>query len=293
MSAKIIADSFHTSAGVRLTTFELEFPRIVLAEFNTHRVFSRNAASTRAIPLKRQIELIKEHMFVPDPFTKNQTGMQANEPADDQDACKAAWIQAAWRAIESVEKLMDLDVAKQHAGRLLEPFSFIKIVLTATEFQNFFNLRAHQAASPEMQKLAYEMQQALHEHQYVILGRGDWHLPYVEQGFLRQPSTAALSDALAISASCCAQVSYRRLDDSLEKARNLKQRLIGSQPRHSSPFEHQATPSRSSGGVDILGRVFRFDPGITHINDQGQFFSGNFKSWIQYRQLIEQGMDVG
>lgn len=293
MTAKIIADSISEPKNIRLTTFEVEFPRIVLAEFNTHRVFSRNAASTRAIPLKRQIQLIRENMFVPKPFTKNQSGMTANEPADDQEVCREVWLQAAEQAIESVERLIESGVSKQHAGRLLEPFSYIKVVLTTTEISNFFELRAHSDASPEMQRLAFEIMEVYQESVPATLAPGDWHLPYLgDSGHLYNPTQAMLADALAVSASCCAQVSYRRLDDSLEKAHSLKQRLVGSRPRHSSPFEHQATPMTDAPVKVSRVGSFRMDDGVTHFDRNAEAWSGNFKGWIQYRQLIDQGFDV-
>lgn len=286
-SAKIIADSISPD-GVRITTFELEFPRIILAEFNTHRLFSRNAASTRAIPLTKQLDYLVNRHFEPHPFTKNKPGMASNEPCDHQEEASKIWSDAMGRVTEAVSKLNDLGVAKQHAGRLLEPFTMIKVVCTATEFDNFFWLRNHPDAQPEIAELARVMWEEYKSGNPNKLKANEWHVPYYENGYWipleetpdKDTWGATLEDALAISSSCCAQVSYRKLDDSLDKARDIFKRLVESKPVHASPFEHQATPLTVGMGGETQVR------GTTHFDNRGRAWSGNFRQWVQHRQLI-------
>jgi thymidylate synthase ThyX len=289
-SAKIIADSISPD-GVRITTFELEFPRIILAEFNTHRLFSRNAASTRAIPLTKQLDYLVNRHFEPCPFTKNKPGMASNEPCDHQEEASKIWSDTMGQVSDAVSKLNDLGVSKQHAGRLLEPFTMIKVVVTATEYDNFFWLRNHPDAQPEIAELARVMWEEYNECESFELKANEWHVPYYREGFWAFSQTneydvavddynVTLADALAISASCCAQVSYRKLDDSMEKARDIFKRLVESKPVHASPFEHQATPLTYGMAGDIQVK------GTTHFDNKGNAWSGNFRQWVQHRQLI-------
>lgn len=292
-SAKIIADSISPD-GVRITTFELEFPRIILAEFNTHRLFSRNAASTRAIPLTKQLDYLVNRHFEPCPFTKNKPGMASNEPCDHQEEASKIWSDTMGQVADAVSRLNDLGVSKQHAGRLLEPFTMIKVVVTATEYDNFFWLRNHPDAQPEIAELARVMWEEYSSSKPTELFANEWHLPYYYDGYWKEAQSwgnptngkpldqhlNTLEDALAISASCCAQVSYRKLDDSLEKAKDIFKRLVESKPVHASPFEHQATPNTYGIAGDIQSK------GITHFDNRGNVWSGNFRGWIQHRQLI-------
>src|SRR3954452_24195130 len=91
--AKVLADSV-SPAGQRLTTLEATFPRFVLAEFNTHRVFSRNSASSRAIPVAKQLRRVLDDPYVPIEFGSNKPGMQAG-PAlagANRDAAEREWV---------------------------------------------------------------------------------------------------------------------------------------------------------------------------------------------------------
>jgi hypothetical protein len=306
ISAKIIADSVSTS-GKRITTYELEYPRFIHAEFMTHRLFSRNAASSRAIPVERAIELIKQNTAMPIHWGKNQPGMSAKEECDTFIAGRNReewWKEARDVAIGYASAFGKVGYHKQIVNRLLEPYSHIKVVCTATEFDNFFYLRRHPDAQPEIQELANQMWETRNQNTPNELYPGEWHVPYYGTGFWMSagPSEGeesdqfgvTLNEAIAISASCCAQVSYRRLDDSLEKALEIYNRLITSKPAHASPFEHQATP--------MVEDQFREDDqvllytlpdndtldssGITHFDRYGYAWSGNFRGWIQNRQLI-------
>lgn len=279
--AKIIQDSIFTN---RITTFELEYPRFIHSELMTHRQFSRNAASSRAIPIEKMHQHIRDNPAMPIHWGKNQPGMQADEEIYDIKSARNNWLVASDMAIHSARMLMMDGLHKQIANRVTEPFQTMKTVVTATEYENFFELRCHRDAQPEIRELALQMQDALANHNPLQLRVGDWHVPYVDRDNSNfevrysvngQPVT--LKEAKEISASCCAQVSYRNNDTSTEKGSSIYKRLIESKPAHLSPVEHQATPIPDN---DIMYL------GITHTDRHGQRWSGNFKGWIQLRQIL-------
>jgi thymidylate synthase ThyX len=298
ISAKIIAHSRATTTDVELVTFELEYPRFIHAEFMTHRMLSKNAASSRAIPVKRAIELIRADTAAPSHWGKNQPGMSAKEECNEPlhigeyeapggpmpyvFTREQAWVAAREDAIYIAEAFDKAGYHKQIVNRLLEPFTHIKVVASGTRtfLNNLFWLRCHPDAQPEFQLLAKAMWEALEASTPKPLGNGDWHVPYFEDGAWTPGMEVPLEDAIAISSSCCAQVSYRRLDDSLEKARDIYKRLVETKPVHASPFEHQATPMRKYW-LPFL------DDGVTSYHRDIGYMSGNFNGWIQNRQLIE------
>lgn len=292
ISAYVIADSVSPD-GVRITTFELEYPRFIHAEFMTHRLLSRNAQSSRAVPTEKMLELVRTFPARPEFWGKNQPGMQAKEEHDEPfyldygngtrvkvDRLQM-WKEAAASASQWAESFLEAGYHKQIVNRILEPFAPIKVVASATEWDNFFHLRLHEDAQPEIRILAEKMWDAMKESNPRVLGHNSWHVPYYKDGYLEFENhdhwDKELEDALAISASCCAQVSYRKLDDSIEKARKVLDRLVTSKPIHASPLEHQATPINYTGSEE----------GITHQRIDGSLWSGNFRGWIQNRQLIE------
>lgn len=305
ISAKIIADSIHATNGKRITTFELEYPRMVHSEFMTHRLFSRNAASSRAIPVKRAIELIKENTAMPVHWGKNQPGMSAKEECfsliSDSNSLTHTreewWNEARDAAISFAEAFDKAGYHKQIVNRLLEPFTHIKVVLTTTELDNWFWLRNHPDAQPEINELARVMLIEVEASTPNKLSAGDWHLPYFLHGYWKEDSvvvyakgeTYSLEDAIAVSSSCCAQVSYRRLDDSLDKARDIYKRLVETRPVHASPFEHQAKAMQDDLPDEQYDpfNPFKWEDGVTHIKRDATLWSGNFCGWVQNRQLID------
>lgn len=289
IKATIIKDS--TNKGKRITTFELEYPRFIHSEMLTHRLFSRNAASSRAIPIATMNDNIRANPAMPFKWGINKAGMQASEqlPEDQVADAKYLWNWAKNDAIAHSENLVRLGLHKQITNRITEPFQHMKTIVTATEFGNWFELRNHPDAQPEIHELARLMLEAMHSSQPQELCLKDWHLPYIDTEYLEGKLTYSLEDKLLtvdearrISVSCCAQVSYRKNDTSLEKANSIFLKLRDMVPFHASPFEHQATPMHFHS--DIYGD--KWEKGITHMNRQGYFGSGNFYGWIQYRQLI-------
>ena len=293
IKAKVIAHSKSSVNGKEIITMELEYPRFIHGEFMTHRMFSRNAASSRAIPVSKMIEQVRASPAMPCHWGKNQAGMQAKEELTGSalDSAKFYWKDAAIDAALSAEYLSDDGVHKQIANRILEPFQTMKTVVTATEWENFYWLRNHEDAQPEIKRLAEVMLEAVSKSRANPIDPHDWHVPYYKDGFWMQGMEDFLEDALAISASCCAQVSYRLLDDSIEKARMVYKRLVESSPVHASPFEHQASPVDYTDCCDTT-ELSAID-GATHIDREGNVWSGNFQSWIQYRQLIPNNVKRG
>jgi thymidylate synthase ThyX len=281
-SAKIITDSISES-GIRITTLELEFERFLLSQFNTHRQFSRSAQSSRAVPVQKMIDALNSNETPI--FRQSQAGMQAGEIIDDfsyaGSEAKRLWIEAKNYAVFYAKDLKMVGVAKEIANRLIEPFSTVKVVVTATEWQNFFDLRLHHAAQPEMQELAQAMKTAMDESVPRELTKHQWHLPYIEQ-----PNGLSESNNLLISAARCARVSYLNHDNTspdIEKDLELAQRLLAD--KHLSPFEHQARPMKSSM-YGYSQHLFNED-GVTHVDSKRCYWSGNFRGFIQHRQLVD------
>ena len=312
ISAKIIADSVSRHTDQRITTFELEYPRFIHSELLTHRQFSRNAASSRAIPINRMIELVENNPAMPIHWGKNQSGMQAKEELSQVaiDYCKSVWQSAMRSAIEHVKNMAGYGLHKQVANRILEPYQMIKVIVTATDYANWFNLRLHPDAQPEIHELAKVMYEALALSEPVELSHGEWHLPYIErerdeEGELKyfvyntdeDPTSEtfghqytmslSLEQAQKISCSCCAQVSYRKSDTSIAKSEAIYDKLVNSEPVHASAFEHCATPATGVYFEYAMADFSTLDVGVTHINTNMEPCSGNFTNWIQYRQLIK------
>jgi len=267
-SAKIICDSI--AKDVRLTTFEVTFPRFVLAEFNTHRVFSRNSASSRAIPVLKQIQRVLEFPFIPR-FKHNQKGMQPGELFTDEEQAKAEaiWIRMRDFNAAGCKELAELDVHKQWANRPLEWAMWHTAVVTATEFENFFALRNHPMAQDEIRILAELMEPLYRKETPREAGHRYLHLPYLTAEELDTLSDdrseeAIVKDMLSISSARCARVSYLTHDGrrDFDEDRRLHDDLLGN--RHMSPFEHCATNDWSFVG-----------------------HRGNFVApWVQYRKTI-------
>lgn len=280
ISAKVIADSVSAPGGQRITTMQLRYPRFIHAEFMTHRQFSRNASSSRAVPVERLIEDIQRDPAMPMFWGSNQKGMQAGEESNALVTVRVllhgnnqfvglrdmaldkeeAWRDAMKHAITAAKGFSDAGYHKQIANRLLEPFSHINVVVTSTEWSNFFALRLHPDAEPHMQVLARAMKEAMDTSVPKTIGPDGHHAPYADEVDARHKVRASVAR--------CARVSYLTHDGKEPKLEDdiaLYDRLVGSVPLHASPAEHQATP----------------DP--KHHNRE---FWGNFQGWIQHRKTL-------
>jgi hypothetical protein len=278
MKAKVVQHSSYVNGdgdASEIITFELEYPRFIHSEVMTHRVFSRNAASSRAIPIDKMIDQVLKAPAMPVNWGINQAGMQAGSEHRNTMACIKAWCMAARSAVESARLLQGMGLHKQIVNRVLEPFQMMKTIITSTEWDNFYELRLHADTQPEFRHLAMLMKDAHSSSTPFMLNSGEWHVPYVDRYrcpeyedlaymlFDEDCTDLTLAQALKVSSSCCAQVSYRVLDDTLEKAEKIYDRLVNSKPIHASPFEHQASPERAN------------------------HFNGNLVGWVQYRKLLE------
>ena len=183
ISAKIIADSYNPEFDSRVTTFELVYPRFVHSELMTHRLFSRNSASSRAIPIASVIDLIKDNPAMPVHWGKNQSGMQADNEIENVELAKSIWINACNTAIAHANIMKDLNLHKQVVNRILEPYQWMKVVLTTTNIANWFWLRNHKDADPTIKKLAEVMLESYNNSNAVPLRTGEWHIPYVDVSF--------------------------------------------------------------------------------------------------------------
>jgi thymidylate synthase ThyX len=248
-TAKIIADSIN-ECGDRLTTFVLKYHRMIHSEFMTHRMLSKNSSSSRAIPVEKMIANVIADNVYPLHWGKNQKGMSAKEELseDYQIAAKKIWGDAREEAIAHALELVEIGVHKQVVNRLLEPFSTITVICTATEYQNFFAQRCHADAQPEIQALALAMRVAYDEHPPIEVEAGDWHLPFLTGEDLRQGIDKDGTKLLKVLTARCARVSYLNHDGMRDINSDIKlhDRLLSSKPAHLSPFEHCAVALGSS-----------------------------------------------
>lgn len=316
MTCQTIAKVLKRSVGVDappLTSFQLRYPLQIHAELMTHRVFSRNARSSRAVPTARMLEEVRSDPFIPRYWGANQKGMQAGAECDArvrlQDDVSQdwhalpnvdAWLSARDAAATHAEAFATAGYHKQIANRLLAPFLHIDVVLTTTDLANWDHLRIDPAAEPHIRDLAVAMREAVEDYgEPTRLSEGQWHLPYVtsveekavgpvgyvadadvrEARFVRPDDVVIdLPTARAVSVTRCAQVSYTpfheaRLTTAEEVFRHNQ--LVNARPMHASPAEHQATPDR------MVGRDSDGDPIWEHPK-----LHGNLVGWIQYRKTL-------
>lgn len=296
---KLIADSI--CGTQRMRTYELQYMRFFHSEIMTHKLLSKNAASSRAIPYKRMIELTQENPAIPTKWGVNESGMKASQFLNEREseAATAIWLAARDAMIHHSNVLNDMKVHKQTINRLNEPWQIMKVVLSGTEFENFFWLRNHSDAQPEFEMLASMMYEAGKASTPMELKPGEWHLPYIdvvrnssgELEYFSEGGQLTLEQALKVSTSCCAQASYRRLDTSTEKGDTIYDNLVGSDRKHASPFEHQATPMDLQE-LDLNDRELtiphpkNWQIGVSHFDNRGKFWSGNLCGWVQHRKLL-------
>lgn len=300
ISAKCVLASL-SETGIPIHTLKLRYPKVIHGEFMTHRVFSRNASSSRAIPVARLIQDVIDDPFVPLSWGKNQRGMQAGEECDEPvgdwrepegawfSSREFAWIAARDQMIEIARAYAKAGYHKQIVNRLLEPFCHIEVVVTATDWSNFFALRCHLDAEPHMRMLAEAMRTAIAEAPMQKLKPGEWHLPFVTEEEYEAlsnttPSDPTFDDYLPLiqcSVARCARVSYLNHDGTepnIVADLKLYDLLVGSTPLHASPAEHQATPDIAHDMIGLpAGKPSQWAQAHLH---------GNFRGWVQYRKTL-------
>lgn len=295
-TANILADSIGVDAP-RLTSMELVYPFFIHGEFMTHRVFSRNASSSRAIPVLKMIAAIRANPAMPAEWRMNEAGMQGWTKASPEIEAELVeiWLEAMNDAIRHAERMEKLSAHKQHINRVVEPFKHMRVVVTATDWKNFDGLRDHPDADPSMQALAKAVIAARDASTPRLLGLGEWHLPYILPededriaAFLRQASLSELRELglltnhdvpellvkKMVSAARCARTSYRTHSGEatdIKKDIKLYTKLVGAQPIHASPVEHQATPD------SYLTKGKRWMSPERH---------GNLRGWQQFRKFL-------
>jgi thymidylate synthase ThyX len=285
IKAEIIADSIDRK-GKRITSFVVTMPRIVLAELNTHRTLSRNSASSRAIPFIKMLEMVKKAPFMPIQLMKDHSGMQGSEFFTEEseiEAVKVAWLEARDAAVAGAEKLSALGLSKQFVNRGLEAYMWHTVIITATEFENFFALRAHEAAEIHIQKLAFLMLEEMNNSTPKLLQVGEWHIPFGDNMDIEKINNLIELESgenpnnlfnfnkfqneyrIKIATARCARVSYTVVGeegkvDNYANDVKLHDRLLNM--GHLSPFEHCAQATDNEG------------------------WSGNFLGWTQYRKML-------
>jgi len=303
ITAKIVLDSI-SPEGIRLPSVHCKLPRIILAEINTHRVLTRNSRSTRAVPTSRLLSEVRKNPYMPIRYDGNKPGMQAGAalPRDAARECARVWKQSARQAADTAEKLFNLGLHKQWAGRVLEPYLFTDVLITSTNWTNFFGLRVHPDAQPEFECLARKVHEALEASTPRLLLPGQWHLPYIDAENdielalryttenencgtdARLLAVHVMKNLRLLSAARCARISYKPFNgENSEVAAELERakKLMGP-PLHASPFEHQATPDMFTAGTVSDDRGDREQ--ITWVNRR---LHGNFYGWVQNRKLMD------
>lgn len=285
--AKIIADSFNPT-GQRITTVQTRYWRAIHAELMTHRVFSRNASSSRAIPVSTMLKQVWNDPAGPLHWGVNQAGMQARAEMVGwrRAAAGMLWRGAAKAACAFAWGLMKLGAHKQVANRLLEPFQYISVIITATDWDNFFELRDHEDAQPEIQHLARSIRAAMKDSWPKRMAAGEWHLPYIvdsdydaayqickKNRITRdEPSYKEIvTILLKLSVARCARVSFLTHDGetpSVKKDIQLHDRLVVARPIHASPAEHQAMARANNNRYR------------------------NLTGWMQYRVELEEQLSM-
>lgn len=268
-AVKVVEDStaFH---GIRLTSLQLRYWRAIHAEFMTHRVFSRNASSSRAIPVKKVLAQVWNDPAGPIHWGANQAGMQAKAELTGwrNKAARFLWRTAAKVACVFAWGFVKIGLHKQVANRILEPWQYINVLVTATEWENFFELRCHPEAQPEIQELAEAIRVAMEASTPVYIGYGEWHTPYVTEEEYEVNSNA---DLVKVSTARNARTSYLTHEGKpslLADDIALHDKLVVAEPLHASPAEHPATPMATPA------------------------WSRNFRGWRQYRDVLEAGEKV-
>jgi hypothetical protein len=321
ITAKVIRDSV-SEQGIRLTTMLVDYPRIVHAEQLKHRMFSTSAASSRAIPFAKMQEQLTGK---PTRFGSAQAGMQdggqLDKPIKFTDGygtinCESAsdfWDYAAGVASDISGAFKDAGFHKQIYNRITEPFQTMRVLITATEWDNFWWLRNDVAADPTLHETARIMKEAYDASKPQILKAGEYHLPFVDQirdkkgmqsFYIRaeQPKTEnsvgiatplTLEEAITVSCARCAAQSFRNTDYGLKKSEQVYDRLVNDDKVHAGALEHVATPMkvaesdyRGLGLINVPSYPKSWQDGVSHADRDGQLWSGNLRGWVQHRKTV-------
>lgn len=316
-------------AGIQLITMEVAYPRIILAELNTHGMLCKNSSSSRAIPFEKMQQQLTGR---PVRFGQANPGMQ--DRGEDYNALivdpqrphfgailtpEEAWEQAKQDAAAWADAFYKAGYHKQVYNRRTEADQMMKTVLSWTDGANFFWLRNHDAADPSLQELARVMYEAAKQSTPQKLEPGQWHLPYVETLFSREQGIhygieveedevfdcidqdthqkfkfLTLEQAISVSTARTAAVSFRNVDYGVEKSGEVFAKLTSDARIHGSAMAHQATPMAQEHNdryhheysINVPYIVETWEPGVSHMDRNGQLWSAQYRGWIQHRKLI-------
>lgn len=316
ISAKVICDSV-SEQGIRLTTMLVDYPRIVHAEQLKHRMFSTSAASSRAIPFAKMQEQLTGK---PIRFGSAQAGMQDGGQLDKPikfidgygavncDNASYLWDYAAGVASDISCAFKDAGFHKQIYNRITEPFQTMRVLITATEWDNFWWLRNDVAADPTLHETARIMKEAYDASAPQLLKAGEYHLPFVKFIWQRDVETGklyqvffsddgitdiTLEEAIIVSCARCAAQSFRNTDYDLGKSKQVYDRLVNGDKIHAGALEHVATPMSpkivspmGKGDVNWNNLPYTWQDGVSHVDRSGQLWSGNFMGFVQHRKTI-------
>jgi len=292
-TAKVVADSV-SPQGKRLITWVTRYPWQIHGEVMTHRVFSRNASSNRAVPIAKMLEEVRNPDLRAYPSFavvagKGMTGGEPTTPTQRR-AFRMAWDQAALKAADAAEVLSTLGAAKQDVNRLLMPFTHANVIITATEVDNFFGLRLDAAADPTMRELAEMMWYSMKASEPKPLKPGEWHLPFIGDNEREAAAFTAMHDAMfdpvqalvKVSVARCARVSYQSFEtgklSTVAEDLALYDRLVGQRVLHASPAEHQATPDQlAKAALPLVEGEVCWEYPEEH---------GNLVGWRQLRKML-------
>lgn len=262
--AEIVLDSIST-AGHRLTTMLCQWPARIHWDFLMHRAFSRSVSSTRAIPAKTMMEWVSNDPFIPIHFGSNRKGMQSSaEVVADEQGAREDWLEGLHQAIAVAQWLHQKGCHKQIVNAVLMPYMWMNVVLSGTDdaWANFFSLRCHEDAAPEVQKQAVLMMRVYDASKPVVRTS---HWPFVTEDEIGQIRNAWITSK--VSAARCARTSYLTIEGktpTVEEDLALYERLAGSNPKHANPLEHPA-----------MATLGDYTP------------PGNFVGWHQFRHQID------
>jgi len=304
ISATLVALSSAVS-GKQIATVSVKYGLIVHAEFLRHRMLSRGVKSNRAIPAKVIRAEVLNDPYIPVFFGKNQPGMRSVEEVKFPQLAKQAWLVARYPACAIHWLLEKSGAHKEWVNRLLNPWQWVRETITATEFQNLYALRLDKGAQRDIKEVVQCVKEAIEQGVVEELSPGEWHTPYVdhyrdESGILHyldnDGAELSIEQAKQCSAARCARSSYDKHDGGkalLADDMKLFQMLLQDNPKHASPVEHQASPMTSRNytedildDVNVESEPATWQDGITHCDKGWNLWSGNFKNFIQHRQLI-------
>ena len=321
ISARVVADSL-SPQNHRLTSLITVMPRMVLAEFNTHRAFSRNSASSRAIPFTKMCRSVEETPFVPMRWMKDHRGMQGTEYFDNndryelrkmssygatipmEDKLKEEWLEARNAAVASAKCMHDLGLTKQLVNRVLEPFMYHTVLVTASEWDNFMHLRDHEAAEIHIQAVARAIKQAMLESTPRELKGGEWHIPFGDDfegiGILSESVTSLEEAKIQVATARCARLSYMTLGDNpkIDYSKDIELHDLLLSQGHMSPFEHCARamtdveyrkytitrPAPLLVPASFTNKLIALENGSIEVQHG---WCRNFRGFVQYRAFLD------